>query len=189
MKKKIAVIVILVVVLALAGTFGYLMIRKSADPQGSAEGEPFGYENEEDETEGNETAGNGSLSDLSFDNIKIGDKLPKKIMDKAGMLTDWMYLYEYEYIMFNLEGDEVSALGFYTSTNAAGEVTAGIEDANIEYQGKKLVTVEDFEACFGEGEIIVNEENPNYTYIIFEDNGLELELGLVDGELYHVALE
>lgn len=35
----------------------------------------------------------------------------------------------------------------------------------------------------------MNEEDPKFTNIIFEDNGLELNLELVDGELYNIALE
>lgn len=111
-------------------------------------------------------------------------------MDDTAMLMDSKYRYEYEYIMFNVDGgDRVKALGFYTIREAGGDVIAGIEDANIEYQGKKLVTVEDFEGYFGEGEISVNEEALKFTNIIFEDNGLELNLELIDGELYNIALE
>lgn len=150
--------------------------------------------NEGDGFSGQEGGKNGEtetvdLREVSFHGMKIGDQVSKKMKD--GELMDSYWRYEDDaYVKFNVDGqDRIEALGFHTVSAAGGEVIAGIEDAKIEYRGKALVTVEDFAAYFGEGETYVHEEDPDFTYIRYESNGLELTLELYHGEFMNLTLE
>ncbi len=162
----------------------FLMLLGNAASQGN-EGDGFsgqeGGKNGETETV--------DLREVSFHGMKIGDRASKKMKD--GELMDSYWRYEDDaYVKFNVDGqDRIEALGFHTVSAAGGEVIAGIEDAKIEYRGKSLVTVEDFAACFGEGETFAHEEDPDFTYIRYESNGLELTLELYQGEFINLTLE
>lgn len=179
MNKKIIFIAAVVIVLGLVGAFCYLTANKDVNNPDSINDNFSGQENEITEK--------GDFSDISFNKMKIGDKATSKMLD--GLVTDGNYRYEYKDICFNVDGaDKINCLAFYTRYGI-NEVIAGMEDANIKYKGKTLITREDFEDCFGEGEVSYSEDDPKWVFISYEKNGLELRLEIYEDQLINVVLE
>ena len=129
-----------------------------------------------------------SLSDLSFNGIKIGDKLEEKMKN---IVFDWVYLYQYEDIGINAHAnDDIYYLGFFGTTNIFDETGRHIENVNIAYNGNKLETVSDFKENFGDGtetEKETSEFGEDYN-IYYYDNDLELSLYIRNDRVINVVL-
>ena len=130
-----------------------------------------------------------SLSDLSFNGIKIGDKLEEKMKN---IVFDWVYLYQYEDIGINAHAnDDIYYLGFFGTTNIFDETGRHIENVNIAYNGNKLETVSDFKENFGDGTVtdtVTNNESEEYYSIYYYDNDLELYLYIKNDRVINVVL-
>lgn len=178
-KRKIIITAILVIILGLIGIFCYLAANKNVND--------LDTENDIFEEQENEITENSNLSRISFNKMKIGDKADSKMLD--GLVMDANYRYEYKDICFDVDGnDKINFLGFYTKSGIS-EVIVGIKDANIQYKGQSLITREDFENCFGEGEVSYSEDDPEWVYITYNENGLELRLQIYKDELINVELK
>ena len=130
-----------------------------------------------------------SLSDLSFNGIKIGDKLEEEMKN---LVLDAPYKYEYEKICINAHtNDDIYYLGFFCSHDAQGNTIKSIENVNIAYNGNKLETVSDFKENFGDGTVtdtVTNNESEEYYSIYYYDNDLELYLYIKNDRVINVVL-
>lgn len=176
MKKKIAITMAVIILLALVGAVCFLIVNKN---NGDSENDVFTKSEDE-------IGQNGTLSDISFNKMKIGDKATKKMLD--GLVLDWDQRYQYQNIYFDVDSNnKITCLAFYTITRTEGD-GIGMEDANIKCQGKSLITIEDFQDCFGEGEVSCLEEDPDWVFITYTENGLKLTLEIHEDVLKNVEL-
>lgn len=133
----------------------------------------------------NNIAENKSLNELSFNGIKISDKIEEKMKN---IVLDGPYSYQYENICIDTDiNDNIDYLGFFTSSDAQGNKIKSIEDINIEYNNNKLETIADFKENLGNG--TESNESSNKYYIRYYDNNLELSLFIINDEIYNVILE
>ena len=125
-----------------------------------------------------------SLVDISFNGLKIGDKLEENM--KNLVLDTIDYKYEYNNIFINADSnDNVFYLGFFTSDST---YSISIADVNIEYDGYKLETISDFRDKLGNGIMEKSEYDSEDYYIKYYDDDLELSLFIRDNEVYNVVL-
>lgn len=131
-----------------------------------------------------------SLSNLSFNGIKIGDKIEEKMKN---LVLDAPYKYEYENICIDTytQNDNIGYLAFFTSSDAEGNKSTSIENVNIRYNNNKLETISDFKENLGNGtesEKETRESGEHYS-IEYYDNDLELSVSIINNEIYNVILK
>ena len=126
------------------------------------------------------------LDQISFNGIKIGDKVKEEM--KNIVMDARRFKYEYEDIFINTdEEDNITYLGFHTMTDTYGNVTQSLNDVAIKYEDKSLKTLDDFKKEFGDGEEF--ERGKDYYSIRYTDGNLNLELYVHDEKLNSVDLE
>ncbi len=140
----------------------------------------FYFFNKDDNNNENNITTNVALTDISFNGLRVSNKIDEKMKDLVLDAED--YKYEYNNICIDTDkNDNIIYLGFFTS-----DIT--IRDVNIEYDGSKLVTVSDFRDKFGNGLLEKSEYNSEDYYIKYYDDDLELSLFIRDNEVYNVVL-
>ena len=140
----------------------------------------FYFLNKDDNNNENNVTTNVALANISFNGIKIGDKIDGEMKNLVLDAED--YKYEYNNIFINADSnDNIFYLGFFSS-----DIT--IRDVNIGYDGSRLVTISDFRDMFGNGLLEKSEYNSEDYYIKYYDDNLELSLFIRDNEVYNVVL-
>lgn len=126
------------------------------------------------------------LNKISFNGIKIGDKIDKKMKN---LVMDASFKYEYKNICIDTDkNEEINYLAFFTCTDAKGNKTHSIEEINIEYNNSKLKTISDFKKVLGSEEELEKDDDNKY-YIKYYDNDLKLSLLIINDEIYNIVLE
>lgn len=162
MKNKIVIIVVCVLIII----FGIVILC---------------FLNKDNNNNENNITKDAALANISFNGLKIGNKIDEEM--KKLVLDAEDYKYEYNNIFINADSnDNIFYLGFFSS-----DIT--IRDVNIEYDGSKLETISDFRDMFGNGLLEKSEYNSEDYYIkYYDDDNLELSLFIRDDEIYNVVL-
>lgn len=164
MKNKIVITVVCVLIVILGIAIFYFLNRNNNDIN----------------SDENNVTEDVSLTDITFNGLRIGDKIDEQM--KNLVLDALYYKYEYNNICIDTDdNDNIFYLGFFTS-----DITVG--DVNIEYDGSKLETISDFKDKFGNGLLEKSEFNSEDYYIKYYDDDLELSLFVRDNEVYNVVL-
>ena len=160
MKNKIVIIVVCVLIII----FGIVILC---------------FLNKDNNNNENNITKDAALANISFNGLKIGNKIDEEM--KKLVLDAEDYKYEYNNIFINADSnDNIFYLGFFSS-----DIT--IRDVNIEYDGSKLETISDFRDMFGNGLLEKSEYNSEDYYIkYYDDDNLELSLFIRDDEIYNV---
>ena len=162
MKNKIVIIVVCVLIII----FGIVILC---------------FLNKDNNNNENNITKDAALANISFNGLKIGNKIDEEM--KKLVLDAEDYKYEYNNIFINADSnDNIFYLCFFSS-----DIT--IRDVNIEYDGSKLETISDFRDMFGNGLLEKSEYNSEDYYIkYYDDDNLELSLFIRDDEIYNVVL-
>ena len=124
------------------------------------------------------------ISMISINNIRINQKATKKMQKKV---LDADYLYEYNYVGFDINKDDyIKKVVFYSFKS--GEQFYGINDAKVKYKDKRLRTVEDFNSVLGKGEEKVDDKSPSYKYIKYNEDNYELTLTLYNENIINIKI-
>lgn len=134
----------------------------------------------------NSVINNAKIENISFEDIKIGDKVDYKNLH---VVLDANF-YEYKNIEVYIDKNNiVNSLGFAVSHDADGNYIHTFDNTRIMYNNKRLKTLEDFTSIFGEG-TIEKKNNTNNYYLIYTDNNLTLKLYITENDkLERIDLE
>lgn len=121
------------------------------------------------------------LEKLTINGYAIGDKMTDQIREYLTMDADFPYYYNH--VAFWNDGDKISGIGFYT---IGGNDATNIADSNIEYEGRRLVKIEDFEETFGIGEEKTDEDGDEI--ITYRQGDYKLTILIHNDIIYNVIL-
>lgn len=122
---------------------------------------------------------------LCINGMYMGKKTTEKMQN---LVMDASFLYEYENVGFDVDqNDCVEFMCFSCTYNAKSEVTCGLSDIELIYHGKRLETTEDVIDCFGQNYVPAQDER--YEFFTFEDDELNIEISLINGEFNGIKVE
>ena len=113
---------------------------------------------------------------LSINGMYIGKKVSA---DRSVLVMDASFTYMDNEVGYDVDADErIEYMEFYTMRDTDCGMICDLSDIKFMYHGERLVTTEDFIACFGEN--YVHIPHKKYNSFTFEDDEL-----IVTIELYH----
>ena len=122
---------------------------------------------------------------LSINGIYLGKKVST---DRKYLVMDSNCDYMQEYVGYNVDGNgRVEYMVFNRTENTAGEELYGLSNINLFYHGQHLDTTEKVLACFGK-DYVSGEDSP-YEIFTFEDDELNVEISLYNGEFNGIVVK
>lgn len=125
------------------------------------------------------------LEKLTFNGYSLGDTLDAEVREHHVLDASFSYLYDD--IAFWAKDGKIAGLGFYTTTIGTDEeVKVDIDEVRIEYDGRRLTTLEDFEETFGIGK----EERGGQgdRTVVYSQGNYKLSIQMRDDVVYNVIL-
>lgn len=123
------------------------------------------------------------LEKLTINGFTINSKLTDEI--KAYKTIDAEFDYYYHDVAFWDKNGENAGIAFYTFSNKDGNQVTSIEQSKIEYEDRRLKTLDDFEETFGLGE---HTEEGDSKVINYYQGEYKLTIQSRDGVVYSVIL-
>lgn len=121
------------------------------------------------------------INKISINGMRIGDLVTE---DMKNLVLDFSLPYKYDHVFFAIDSDnKIKELAFYSKSSSDG-TSYGIEDVQIEYEGNKLTTIDDFNNLFGQGQEEIFDNN----YRTIEYNNSELILTIVNDIVVNVRI-
>jgi hypothetical protein len=127
------------------------------------------------------------LEKLTINGYMLGDKMSEEALEYHALDADFDYYYDG--VAFWSKNKKIVGLGFYTTTTGTGDDKKTIIDINtvdIRYEGRRLVTIDDFEESFGIGAEKADEDGKTIPY---RQGGYELSIRTRGDIVYNVILK
>lgn len=123
-------------------------------------------------------------SKIHFQGMALGDEITIEKMSHH--VTDATYKYIWKNISIAVDDENhITQLGFYAMPDVNEKTNISIADAVIDYRGRFLTSLDDFKLYFGNANFRSFER---YKYVTYSDDKYNLELTLMDDEIYNVVL-
>lgn len=121
---------------------------------------------------------------LSINGMYLGKKAPA---DRDHLVMDASFTYMDKDVGYDVDGDDrIEYMAFYTLRDSNSEMICDLSDVEFMYHGQRLVTTEDFIACFGAN--YVPAEGEKYDSFTFEDDELSVTIELIHGEVSNIIV-
>jgi len=117
------------------------------------------------------------LEEMAIDGYKIGDAIVDHIQDCRTQGSD--YDYYCDGAAYWEQDGRIAGIGFYANTKA-------IDEANITYEGRFLVKIDDFEETFGVGEERTDKNGDKI--ITYRQGDYRLNITVRNDVIYSVVL-
>lgn len=128
------------------------------------------------------------LEKLTINGYALGDTMSKEALEYHVMDADFDHYYDG--VAFWSKDKKIIGLGFYTTTAGVGDdekIIIDINTVDIEYEGRRLTTIDDFEETFGVGEEKEEDEDGGKT-ITYRQGVYTLTIFLRNGTVHNVVL-
>ena len=182
--KKIAPIILIVIIIIIS-TIGLLFISKNNNKKNKPNNtisNTIQIPDTSSDISEIRLSDNNILNSISFNGIKIGDKIKDKMKN---LVLDAEFKYEYDNIFIDVDKNNfIDYLAFHTSEDLYGNKTKSLSNISIKSNNTELKDLSDFKSLLGD----TKQNNSNYYTIKYYDNDLELKLLIKNNEITNITL-